>query len=525
MAKMRLALIIATLVLLPGSRAASAETFLTFDSQLGDFIGQGINKTWTPADGTFSVGRTFRGAINVNFNSNSPSTSWSLSFESPDTQELTNKDYEGAQRFGFHPPTLPGMDIHGNGRGCSRITGRFFVSHLTLTVDGRVERLGIDFEQHCEGGPAALFGSIRFNSDAPAVPRVSVGDILALKGNAGVNDGTVTISLCLPSPDSVTVEYSTEDGTAIAGTDYVTSTGTVTFDPGITAQSIAIPIIGNRFAQGNTYFSVRLTSLDGAPLGQQLASVNILDPNVPLTALSMYGQPGDFIGPGLRVFTSADATFSVRRNSSQGVTIRSQGFDFWSLNFVAPGRVPLIPGAYENARRYLLQPPDAPGLDVSGAGRACTTLTGRFDVLDASYLPGGDVESFAADFEQHCDGSVPALFGSFRFNSNLQQFSVSNAVIDTVNSTAVFTVTMNPPPDVLASVDFRTADGDAVAAIDYVATSRTITFAIGEDEQSVTVPLINPSALEAKTFFGQLSAPSGAAIWIARGSASLAPPE
>jgi hypothetical protein len=220
-----------------------------------------------------------------------------------------------------------------------------------------------------------------------------------------------------------------------------------------------------------------------------------------------------------------DATFGVRRNSSQGVTITSQGFEFWSLTFVAPGRLPLIPGAYENARRYLLQPPDAPGLEVSGTGRACSTLTGRFDVLDASYLPGGDVESFAADFVQHCEGLAPALFGSIRFNSNLQQFSVSNAVIDTVNSTAVFTVTMNPPPDVLVSVNFRTVDGTAVAAIDYVATSQTITFAIGEDEQTVTVPLINPSPLEAKNFFSQLSAPSGAAIWIARGSANLVPAE
>ena len=33
--------------------------------------------------------------------------------------------------------------------------------------------------------------------------------------------------------------------------------------------------------------------------------------------------------------------------------------------------------------------------------------------------PGGTIESFAADFEQHCEGLPPALFGAVRFNSTL----------------------------------------------------------------------------------------------------------
>lgn len=77
------------------------------------------------------------------------------------------------------------MDVYGNGRGCNRVAGRFLVSHLALAPDGTVQRLAIDFEQHCEGGPAALFGSVRFNSDVPAVPRVSVADAGTLKGNDG----------------------------------------------------------------------------------------------------------------------------------------------------------------------------------------------------------------------------------------------------------------------------------------------------------------------------------------------------
>lgn len=60
-----------------------------------------------------------------------------------------------------------------------------------------------------------------------------------------------------------------------------------------------------------------------------------------------------------------------------------------------------------------------PGLSVSGAGRACNSATGRFVVFEADFSPSGEIERFAADFEQHCESRVPALFGSVRFNSNV----------------------------------------------------------------------------------------------------------
>lgn len=74
--------------------------------------------------------------------------------------------------------------------------------------------------------------------------------------------------------------------------------------------------------------------------------------------------------------------------------------------------------AYENATRYPFQSPTLPGLDVSGDGRGCNTLTGRFDILEISYA-SGQISSFAADFEQHCEGGTPALFGSVRYNASV----------------------------------------------------------------------------------------------------------
>ena len=94
------------------------------------------------------------------------------------------------------------------------------------------------------------------------------------------------------------------------------------------------------------------------------------------------------------------------------------GSTWWTLDFKARDGVELIAGPYEGATRYPFQSPATPGLDVSGSGRGCNTLTGRFDVLEAVYAADGSVQKFAADFEQHCEGATPALRGSVRYNAS-----------------------------------------------------------------------------------------------------------
>jgi hypothetical protein len=106
-----------------------------------------------------------------------------------------------------------------------------------------------------------------------------------------------------------------------------------------------------------------------------------------------------------------------------------------------------------------------------------------------------------------------------RLRSLLQQFSVSNAVVQ--RSSAVFTVTLNPSLATSVSVDFSTADGSAIASADYLPTSQTLTFSPGMVEQTVTVPLLSPGNQPMKTFYGQLSSPSGAAVWVRQGSAAF----
>ncbi len=152
-----------------------------------------------------------------------------------------------------------------------------------------------------------------------------------------------------------------------------------------------------------------------------LAGLGIAAPSVrAATFLSFTSEPGDYIGGGLtQTLTLADGYFGASRNYDNGVSI---GFgnpvngNYWSLDFAAPGNATLVPGTYEGATRFPFQSPTQPGLDFSGNGRGCNTLTGSFNVLEAAYSPEGEIERFGADFEQHCEGADPALFGQVRFN-------------------------------------------------------------------------------------------------------------
>jgi Calx-beta domain-containing protein len=90
--------------------------------------------------------------------------------------------------------------------------------------------------------------------------------------------------------------------------------------------------------------------------------------------------------------------------------------------------------------------------------------------------------------------------------TKMRQFSLSDAVIDTVNSTASFTVTVNPASSNSVSVSFATFDGSAVSSVDYVSTFQTVSFAPGQTQQTVTVPLLTSNA-GGKQFFGLLTAP------------------
>ena len=86
-------------------------------------------------------------------------------------------------------------------------------------------------------------------------------------------DGSVlmTVTLNGPSAESATVTVSTSDDTAVAAdSDYVATITSVTFDPGDTVKSVAIPISNDSLQEGNETFSLTLSAPMNALIGSVL---------------------------------------------------------------------------------------------------------------------------------------------------------------------------------------------------------------------------------------------------------------
>ncbi|MBW3574219.1 MAG: S-layer homology domain-containing protein [Actinobacteria bacterium] len=149
------------------ARAEFTNTWLRFDSDPGDYIGQGVDRTWYLVDGEFTA-RAGPGLVTVSFNGGTEW--WTLDFKAPSGRDLEPGPYEGATRYPFQSPAKPGLDVSGSGRGCNTSTGRFDVREVVLAADGAVERFAADFEQHCEGEKPALRGSVRYDASASFPP-------------------------------------------------------------------------------------------------------------------------------------------------------------------------------------------------------------------------------------------------------------------------------------------------------------------------------------------------------------------
>ena len=94
-------------------------------------------------------------------------------------------------------------------------------------------------------------------------------------GEAG---GTATITVTRTgNVGTSTVHYSTSDGTAVAGTDYVATSGTLTFNPGEQVKTFTIPILINPAIKGNGTVILNLSDPTGAaPLGSPSSAVLVI---------------------------------------------------------------------------------------------------------------------------------------------------------------------------------------------------------------------------------------------------------
>lgn len=118
------------------------------------------------------------------------------------------------------------------------------------------------------------------------LPLVSVGSLSITEGNSGPVEALFIATLSNASTKEVRVNFTTVDGTALSGSDYLSRSGTLVFMPGETAKSIAVTVIGDIVAEADETFSLNLSNVSNAALGQSQSTATIKDNRNPLFVMS-----------------------------------------------------------------------------------------------------------------------------------------------------------------------------------------------------------------------------------------------
>ena len=132
------------------------------------------------------------------------------------------------------------------------------------------------------------------NDDGPAQPTLTVADVSVLEGNTGTKTMTFTVGLSPAATSTVTVDFATADGTAIAGGsntgsggDYVAAAGTLVFAPGDTSKTVLINVVGDLFNESDETFKLKLSNAPNATIGRAQATGTITnDDAIPSVSIS-----------------------------------------------------------------------------------------------------------------------------------------------------------------------------------------------------------------------------------------------
>jgi hypothetical protein len=395
------------LILFAPSIARAQTTALYFDSQAGDYIGQGVERTWTTADLTFTASAsTDRSSVSLSAIAAGYSTWWYLNFAAPSGTPLAPGSYENATRAPFQLSNGNGLSVSGSGRGCNRIFGRFDIHEIAFDGNGLLLRFAADFEQHCEGMTPALFGAIRYNSTHATLepfggsyPHYGIRLTPAVNGyvsgpgldcGAGRTDcdesysaGAVVTLQAVPSPGYVFLGWS---GYGCTGAD----TAAITVRWMMLCAPVFNAAPGQAVAESPDYSSEALF-VDGYFGAGAARSKVVYAP--PMGAVSVTGSPLNEI-----------------RVSGEGLK------DSWTLTFAAPPGVALAPGHYGPAATSTVDRGQDPELWISGPLNCQDG--GRFTIHELQ-VTAGVVTSFSADFEAPCGNfTATPLAGSVRFRSS-----------------------------------------------------------------------------------------------------------
>jgi len=304
------------------------------------------------------------------------------------------------------------------------------------------------------------------------------------------NDGSLLLPVQRTGDVSAegSVDYVSANGTAIAGSDYLATNGTLTFAAGETNQTIAVTILNDGVVEPAVFesFTVTLSNPTNAALGARtIANVRITDNDKGLQLeLANYSVNEDAGAMTIRVLRRDDGDFPV------------------SVNY-ATTNLTAVAG-----QDYL----DVAGTLTFASGATLKKIT--VSLLNDSVRESS--ETFRLALSNPSGGAVlgtPAS-ATVTITNTDEVVQFQQATLTNREDAACIRVAVVRGESALAStVDVSTANLTAIAGLDYTGLTNTISFAPGERLKFVDVPLLNDGLKESSEKFRiTLTNPTGGAV-------------
>lgn len=326
----------------------------------------------------------------------------------------------------------------------------------------------------------------------PPPPSITVANQSVNEGNSGTTALTFTVSLSAASTQTVTVGYTTGDGSATAGSDYQPASGTLTFAAGQTQRTLTILVNGDTAVEANETFTLTLSGATNATIGTNQATATIVNDDTAVPPPS----------------ASNGVVFTVR--------------DDWGSGFVADITITNRQATVMNGWTLEFDF----DRNITGIWNAnIASHVGNHYVIKAkswnSMIPPGGSVTFGF---QGTTGNVTAGPTSFVLNgvsvgttsTALPSLAIGDTSVAEGNSgtsNAQFTVQLSAAATSTVTVDFATSNGTAQAGSDYQAVTGRLSFAPGETQKTISVSVNGDTTVEGnETFFLAVTAAVGAKI-------------
>ena len=338
------------------------------------------------------------------------------------------------------------------------------------------------------GDPSAA-GAIGDNDNEP---QLSIGNAGAVMEGA---TGSFQVTLSASSGQTVTVDYAVSHVTTVAADFTGPTSGTLTFAPGDTSETISIATNNDTLNEASESFTVTLSAPVNAGISDGTGTGSITD-NDPMPTVSIANATavteGGIASFPVTLSVASGQTVTVNYSTSHGTTSSAD------LSGSLTGTVTFSPG------------------DTSEQ----IQLSSVNDVLDED-----DSETFTVNLSSPSNATIAdgAGAGTLSDDDPMPAVSIADAATVTEGGLAMFTVTLSAASGRTVSVGYTTAHGTTSGADFSGAISGTVTFNPGDTSEQINVSTFNDTLDEAdlETFSVNLSGPSNAILGDASGAGSI----